>query len=194
MRTRPLVFGVPTLALAALSFTVTATPAAAGELAGVRMPDRTSAGGEELVLNGMALRTRFFIKVYVAGLYLPEKSGSAEAVLAADGPRHLTMKFLRAVGKDSICDAWTDGLAANTPSAPAELKEQFETLCGWMADVEEGGSMTFTYQPGEGTTVTVEGADRGILEGRAFADALFKCWIGPEPGPGEEFKQGLMGG
>ena len=28
---------------------------------------------------------------------------------------------------------------------------------------------------------------------KEFADALFKSWIGPKPGPGEGFKKNLMG-
>ena len=32
-----------------------------------------------------------------------------------------------------------------------------------------------------------------LEQGKTFADALFACWIGPEPGPGEGFKEDLLG-
>ena len=68
-------------------------PAYAAELEGVTLADRIRVDGQELQLNGFALRTRaLFFKVYVAGLYLPERTTSAAAALAAKGAKriHLT--------------------------------------------------------------------------------------------------------
>lgn len=182
---RALLVGVLTLTLA--------TPVAAGELAGVTLPDSAQVDDQELVLNGMALRKKLFIKVYVAGLYLPKKMSDASAVLSGDTARHLKMEFVRGVGKDKMCDAWYEGLEANTENPSAELRGKFDRLCEWMIDVEEGGTFAFTYLPGEGTTVEVDGEARGSLEGKDFADALFASWIGPNPGPGEDFREDLMG-
>lgn len=168
-------------------------PAAAGEVGGVEMPEMIAVDGEQLVLNGMALRSRLFFKVYVAGLYLPHKEPSAKAILSADQERRTVLHFLRDVSSDQVCTAWKDGLEANTPDASTQLWRQFDQLCGMMADVSDGDTMVFTYVPGEGTTVEVKGADKGTLEGKEFADALWACWIGEEPGPGEDFKQALLG-
>lgn len=171
-----------------------ACPAMAGELAGVSMPDQVRVGDRELVLNGLALRKVVFFKVYVGGLYLPRPITDGAEVLANDGERRVVMHFLRSVGADDLSKAWLEGLEANTPEAPAEVRAQFETLCGWMSDVEEGDEMVVTYVPGEGTSVTMRGLPRGVLPGKAFADALFACWIGPEPGPGESFRKSMLGG
>lgn len=177
----------------ALSFAAP-PPAAAAELAGVTLPDRAEAGGKDLVLNGMGLRSKFFIKVYVGGLYLAEKSSSAQNVLAADAPRILVMHFLYGVSKDQMCDAWNEGLEANTPNPSAELEQDFAKLCGWMADLEKGDELRLTYVPGTGTTVSVAGQEKGTIAGKAFADAVLGTWIGPEPGPGEGFKKAVLGG
>jgi hypothetical protein len=163
-------------------------------LSGVAMPRQFQVQGQDLVLNGMALRKKSIFKVYVAGLYLPSKSSDADQILAQDGPRHLRMQFLRGVGAEKMCEAWNDGLEANTPDASAALKAQFATLCSWMEDVEKGEQFVFTYLPDEGTRVEVRASAKGTLEGKEFADALFKAWIGPKPGPGEGFKRDLLGG
>lgn len=170
-----------------------ALPAVAGSLGGVDMPNTATVGGEKLVLNGMALRKKLFIKVYVAGLYLPTKQTSAPAVLKADGPRHLRMEFLRGVTQEQVCDAWNEGLEANTANPSSALKGQFKTLCSYMVDVDEGDHYGFTYLPGKGTEVSVNGKTKGTLEGKAFADALFASWIGEHPGPGDDFREDLMG-
>jgi len=162
-------------------------------LAKVTMPDSIIVDGHELVLNGMALREKLVFKVYVDGLYLPARERSAEAILQNDLVRHNVMHFMRSVGKGKLVDAWLDGLDANVPQASNELKKQFGQLSQWMEDVVEGDVMTFTYLPGIGTRVTVKGTIKGAIEGKAFADALFSCWIGVKPGPGKKFKNALLG-
>jgi hypothetical protein len=164
------------------------------KLANVTMPTRVRVGDQELVLNGMALRKKFVVKVYVASLYLPEKTTSADQILQTDGPRYMVMSFVHSVDKGKLCGAWNEGLENNTPDAGEELKTDFKRLCDMMEDIKDGEQMVFTYLPGTGTTVGVRGADRGTIEGKAFADALFRCWIGPKPGPGQDFKKNLLGG
>jgi hypothetical protein len=40
----------------------------ASSLAGVTLPDTVQAGGSTLVLNGLGVRTKIGVKVYIAGL------------------------------------------------------------------------------------------------------------------------------
>ena len=160
---------------------------------GVTLPRSVDVGGRTLELNGTATRKKFIVKVYVAGLYLPTRETDAEKILAADEPRHLVMQFVHDVDKGKMCNAWNEALANNTPDASPELKSQFETLCGYMEDIKKGEQFVFSYLPGEGTRVDVKGTSKGTIPGKPFADALFKAWIGPKPGPGEGFKKNLLG-
>ncbi len=161
---------------------------------GVHMPSTVDVGGQALSLNGMALRKKFIIKVYVAGLYVASASQDPQAILAADAPRRMVMHFISGHGsKDKICGAWNDGLKDNTPGASAELKAQFEQLCGMMRDIKNGEELLLTYVPEQGTTINIAGSDVGTIAGKEFADAVLRCWIGPKPGPGEGFKKGLLG-
>jgi len=164
------------------------------EIAGVTVPATVDAGGQSLVLNGAALRKKAVFKVYVAGLYLPAKNSDADAIFAVDGPRELRMEFVRDVGKDKMCEAWDESLKNNTPDADAQLQGEFKELCGWMQDLKKGDVMSFTYLPASGTAVAIAGQTKGSIAGKPFADALFKSWIGPKPGPGEGFKRDLLGG
>lgn len=176
-----------------LGLLLTATPILAAELQGVTLPDTKQIEGKTLTLTGLGLRKVAIIKVYVAGLYLPEKGKTGDQVLAADTLRRAEMHWLRSGGKDRICGGWYEGLEDNTPNAPAELKAQFDTLCSYMQEAAEGDVFTFTYVPGTGTHVAINDSEKGTIEGKAFADALFAAWIGPNPGPGERFKKDLLG-
>ena len=166
--------------------------AGAGELYDVELPDSITVDDHTLVLNGMGLRKKAFIKVYVGGLYLAEKSSDADAILAADAPRRVVMAFKFGVGADKMCGAWEEGLENNTPDASAEVAAKFETLCSYMDDLEKGDLMLATYVPGQGTEIEVKGIFKGTIEGREFADALFACWLGPEP-PSDDLKEGMLG-
>ncbi|MBK8003263.1 MAG: chalcone isomerase family protein [Gemmatimonadetes bacterium] len=181
--------------LAASPALPTMEPADTGRtMNGVHMPSTIDVGGHTLSLNGMALRKKFIIKVYVAGLYVASESKDPQAILAADAPRRMVMHFISGHGsKDKICGAWNDGLKDNTPGASAELKAQFEQLCGMMRDIKNGEELLITYVPDQGTTINIAGSDVGTIAGKEFADAVLRCWIGPKPGPGEGFKKGLLG-
>jgi Chalcone isomerase-like len=170
-----------------------AVPAGAATLAGVVLPDKAEAGGQALVLNGLALRTKFFIKVYVGGLYLPTKERSPAKVMGADAPRRMSFHFLYSVSAKQMCDAWEEGLADNSPSAAGEVKAGFKTLCTYMEAIPKGNEMVLTYLPGQGTQVEVNGKTKGTLPGKPTADAVLATWIGPHPGPGEDFKKGVLG-
>jgi hypothetical protein len=173
---------------------LTALPAGAGTLAGVSLPDNAEVAGKSLVLNGLGLRKKFVIKVYVGGLYLPQKQRDAGRILEIDQPRQMVMHFLYDVSKEQMCDAWNEGLEANTPDAGADLKSAFGTLCGWMEELPKGNRLVMTYVPGEGTHVEVNGKAKGTLPGKAVADAILATWIGPKPGPGGDFKKAVLGG
>jgi hypothetical protein len=164
------------------------------KVANVTMPTTVQVGEHHLVLNGMALRKKMMFKVYVASLYLPAKSNNADEILAADAPRYLVMSFVRSVDKGKLCEAWDEGLEKNSPEADQKVKDDFKQLCDWMEDIKSGEQMVFTYEPASGTSVGVRGAEKGTIAGKDFADALFRCWIGPKPAPGEGFKKDLLGG
>lgn len=172
---------------------VLAATAGATTVAGVNMPDTVDVPGHKLVLNGAGLRKKLFIKVYVGGLYLGAKQSSAAAILAADAPRRQVLHFLFDVGKGKMAEAWEEGLEDNTPNATPEVKTAFKSLSAWMDDMKEGQQIVLTYLPGTGTTVEVNGKNKGTLAGKAVSDAILNTWLGPKPGPGDDFKNAVLG-
>jgi hypothetical protein len=185
-------FMIRSIVVSAFLF-VAAVAADAATVAGVTIADSTNVNGQSLVLNGAGIRKKLFIKVYVGSLYLPAKQGDPGAILAADAPRKMVMHFVFSVGKGKIAEAWDEGLEANVPNASAEVKSAFKALAGWMDDMKDGQEIAMTYVPGSGTSVEVNGKVKGSLAGKPTADAILATWIGPKPGPGGDFKDGVLG-
>ena len=186
----------------ALLFVVVAAwigTAQAVEVAGVKLPDRArvSAGGPELVLNGAGLRTRFFIKVYAAGLYLEKKTQTADGVLALKGPKRVSMHLLRSLSAQQILDALHDGVDANNPPAERErLKPELSALDVVMTQlgpIKEGDVVTLDFVPVSGTVVTVNGQAKGkAIAGEALYQALLRVWLGDDPVQ-NDLKKELLG-
>ena len=176
-----------------LTAALAAAPLFAANVGGVNLEDRITVGGHNMVLNGAGIRKKFMIKIYVGALYTAAKESSAERIIATDTPRRLVMHFLYGVDKGKIAEAWTEGLEDNTPNASAEVKKNFKTLESWMEDVKKGQRIVMTYVPGTGTTVEVNGKVKGTIPGKATNDAILATWIGPDPGPGSDFKEAVLG-
>jgi hypothetical protein len=170
-----------------------ALPLIAATIADVNLENSVAVNNQTLVLNGGGIRKKFFIKVYVGGLYLPAKNKDATAIMAADAPRRMVMHFVYSVSKDQMCEAWEEGLEANTPNASAEVKGAFKTLCTQMEAIPKGNRLVLTYVPGTGTTVEINGKNKGVLPGKPTADAILATWLGPKPAPGDDFKNAVLG-
>lgn len=177
----------------AVAMVAAALTAGAATVGGVNVADSVTVNNQKLVLNGAALRKKFVVKVYVGSLYLTSKQTSATAILSADSPRRQVMHFLYDVDKEKMADAWSEGLRDNTPNASPEVKTAFKTLSGWMENMKAGQTIVLTYAPGIGTTVEVNGKNKGTLGGKAVSDAILNTWIGSKPGPGADFKKGVLG-
>lgn len=164
----------------------------AATLAGVNMPDTVQVGGKTLLLNGLGLRTKFVVKVYVAGLYLEQKSSDANAILKSDAPKRTVLHFVRDVSKEQMADAFKESFENNAPDAAKSMKADIDRLLGALQPLKEGDEMAFTYVPGKGSTMSVNGQDKVTIAGPAFAPVLFSVWLGPKP-PNASLKKGILG-
>ena len=170
----------------------------AAELEGVKLADRVQVDGQALELNGMALRTRFFFKVYVAGLYLPEKVTSAQAALEAPGAKRIVLVMMRDADAEQFCESIGAGLRANHSEAELErVKTQVDALMAkirLIGEARKGTTIVLDYLPSLGATMLeVDGVARGEpMAGDAFYDALLRIWLGERPAQAD-LKRALLG-
>lgn len=164
----------------------------AATFAGVTLPDTIQAGSTTLQLNGLGLRTKFMVKVYVAGLYLPHKSSDITAILQPDTPKRVVMHFVRGVSKNQLVDGFSESFHNNTPDAEKKLKAEIERLFAALEPVNDGDEITFSYLPGKGISLLKNQNEKLTISGSAFSEMLFSVWLGPKP-PNAALKKGLLG-
>jgi len=164
----------------------------AATLAGVTLPDTQQVGNAQLVLNGLGLRTDFMVKVYVAGLYLQQKSSDPAAILKADAPNRIVMQFLHGASKNQMTNAFTDSFNDNTPDAVKTMKPDIDRFLAALEPVKSGDQIVFTYIPGTGTTMAINGKDKLTIAGAGFRPVLLAVWLGPKP-PTANVKKGMLG-
>ncbi len=164
----------------------------AAELGGVRFLDSLERDGTTLTLNGLGMRkaTFFRVSVYVAGLYLPEKSSDAESILCCSRPSFLKMHFVRDVGVEKIRDGWTEGFKKNVSNL-APLSEKIERFNKMMKAVKEGQTLSLDITSSV-VRVELDGTSLGEVEGEDFSKAVLRIWLGSSP-PNEDLKEGLLG-
>lgn len=180
------------IALLAAAALFVSTTAFAGSLKGVTMPDTFEVDGKNLVLNGMGLRTKFIVKVYVAGLWLEAKEKDPAKILASEGPRRIQLSLLRDVDGAKIAEAIKEGFEKNSKAEMPKLKDRLDQISAAIPALKEKQTVTFTYVPSKGVQLEAPGKTLTI-EGKDFADALFKVWLGQQPADGD-LKTGLLGG
>jgi hypothetical protein len=172
---------------------VAATAALAVEIAGVKPPDTITVEGKTLKLNGAGLRTKVVFKVYVAALYLETPSKDPAAIVSSDQVKSMRLSILRSLKGSQVSEAIEEGFEKNSKAQMAALKPRLTKLGSLIPNVEKGDELELSYVPGKGTVVTVKGAEKGVIEGKDFADALFSVWLGANPVQ-EDLKKDLLKG
>jgi hypothetical protein len=170
--------------------------AAAAEVEGVKIDDRTRVANADLTLNGAGLRKRLFFKVYALGLYVTQKSADAGALIDQPGPKRVAIRMLRDVSADAFNEALGEGIRANHSEAEVKaLEPRLNELGAVIAEVKEAkkGMAIDLDWTGAGTQVVVNGKPTGKpIAGADFYKALLKIWLGDRPVQ-DDLKKALLG-
>lgn len=167
------------------------------DVEGVKFDRSVQVGATSLGLNGVGVRTRAIFKVYVAGLYVPQKATDSAVLLAQSGARRVSLTMLRNVDTDTFFNALNDGLRDNhTADQFTAMAPQIATLSANLkplGEAKKGDVIHFDYLPDSGTRVSVNGQAQGkAIPGDDFYKAVLRIWIGDKPVDGG-LKKGLLG-
>lgn len=167
------------------------------ELAGAKYEAQAEVGGQKLVLNGAGIRYKAIFKVYTAGLYLKDKTGTPDGVFTMAGPKRLSIHMLREIDANELGKLFTKGMQDN--ASPEDFSK---SIPGVMRIAEvfaakkkmvSGEGFSVDYVPGVGTTVLVNGKPQGEpIKEPEFFTTLMRIWLGKNPAD-SQLKDALLG-
>lgn len=171
--------------------------AATTEVGGTSFASAAEVAGQPVVLNGAGLRTFVILNVYAAGLYVPHRETTAEAVLSQPGAKSIKLVLLRNLTSDEFTHALVKGFRANqsTESLP-KLQSRLDELTALMlsfGEAKKGWTVEISYLPGIGTRFLLNGKHEGKdIPGEDFYQALLRIWLGHHP-VDSALKRALLG-
>ncbi len=170
--------------------------ARSAELAGVSVDNVIAAkNGDTLVLNGLGLREKFWVDVYVGSLYLTAKTTQVADILSSQKAFRIQMDFVyKEVDKEKLITAWREGFEKNQPK---EILTKIEDRMQQFYDFFNSNAVAkdqfiLDYIPGEGTTISKNDQVLGTIVGDDFKNAVLEIWLGNHPAD-KDLKNGMLG-
>jgi hypothetical protein len=171
--------------------------AATIDVAGVKLDDTSSLANSTLQLNGAGVRYKAIFKVYTAGLYLSKKAATTEEVLAAPGPKRMSITMLRDIDSAELGKLFSRGMEDNMDRAafskvvPGVLR--MSQVFSDYKRLQAGDNFQIDYVPGTGTIITVKGKAQGEpFKEPEFFNSLMLIWLGRSPAD-YKLKDALLG-
>lgn len=177
------------------AFALTAHAEDGMEVKGVELPGTIDVHGNELKLNGAGIRSKWFMSLYVGGLYLPEKTDDVDAIISADEPMAITMDIISGmITSERMTEATLEGFENATQGNMEPIQEDVDKFMSvFEEEIKEGDHFRIAYLPDEGVVVYRNGERTGAVDGGMdFKQALFAIWLGDEPAQ-ESVKQAMLG-
>lgn len=174
-----------------------AAQAGTQDVGGVRFELQQPLAGRTLLLNGAGIRYKAIFRVYAAGLYLPARATSLDAIRAMTGPKRLQVAALRDIDGKELGKLFTQGMERNSS------RETFSRVINGtlhMAEVfarrkqlASGDQFSIDWVPGTGTQIAVNRhPETEPIAEPEFFDALLAIWLGASPADAA-LKDALLG-
>ncbi|MCH8543787.1 MAG: chalcone isomerase family protein [Alcanivorax sp.] len=157
---------------------------AGGQATAANLPEKMTVDDVTLTLNGEGERNKYFMNVYVAGLYLPSRTDDPEEIIGRDEVQavQLTITSSR-VTQERFMDSIEEGFRKSAGEDYPDYAEFLDKLREEMADTEirKGDVFRFIYRPDEGTRFLRNDDTLRVIEGLDFKRVLFGIYLGEDP-------------
>lgn len=156
--------------------------------------EQAKIGAKEVYLNGKGIRTAtlFAVKVYEAAFYAPTSITQPEHAISAEGPLRLDIRYVRDFSLEDTVDAWKYQFRESSGFSPEDLKEELALLTSFQTAIRAGDVHRFDLD-GTQTRFSINGIEKGKIEGEKFRKAFLTIFFGKNP-PTRELQRALLKG
>jgi len=164
------------------------------DTAGITMPPSIETGETQLLLNGAGVRTKWFMGLYVGGLYLNKRGRDPERIITADEPMAIRLHIISSlITSEKMEQATREGFENATGGDISPIKAQTEKFISVFREkINENDTYDLIYVPGKGVEVYKNQQLNCLIEGLAFKEALFGIWLCDKPAQ-RSLKQAMLG-
>lgn len=157
-----------------------------GKIKEAGVPSTLSYEDSELILNGSGIRKKYFMDVYVCGLYLPEKNKNADEIIHSDGPLAVRLHIIsKLITRDNMERVVREGFVRSTDGKTANIQSQIDELMAnfQKTPVNVGDTYDMWYIPGKGLQGYKNEKPWGpiIVCGPEYRSALIGIWLSDDP-------------
>ena len=160
---------------------------------GVILPDSFTAGKDKLVLNGGGTRVKYWMDMYVGGLYLAEKNKDAAGIVSANTSMAIKINIVSGlISSSKMIEAVEEGFKKSTGGNTTPLKDKIEKFKNSFSDEIKKGDVFDIVYTGEKISVYKNNTLKSEIEGLDFKKAVFGIWLGNDPAD-SNLKDGMLG-
>ena len=151
------------------------------EIGDVTFPGEKVVDGKTLQLNGVALKTKFFIKVFAGGFYLENPTKDATEAIESEQVKQFHLHYLTSKATaQKLQEGFKEAIEeANPPDLVAKYRQEIDLYASWLdQDMAPGATSVTTYVPGKGLTLVFKGQEKGTIADKTFAQMYFRYNLG----------------
>ncbi|PVY69630.1 chalcone isomerase-like protein [Tamilnaduibacter salinus] len=158
-------------------------PLQARTVEGVEMPESVTVDDQSLVLNGAGVRSKWFLNLYVGGLYLPEPSEDARQVIQSGQPQMIRLHIISdMITSERMREATIEGFRASTDGHLERVQPKLDQFLRMFDEsIQEGDVFDLKAIPGQGIVGYKNGEKLHAIDGHTFKEQVFGIWLSDEP-------------
>lgn len=154
------------------------------KIGGLELKESIKLGDTNLQLNGAGQRSKLFIDLYIAALYLSNKSQDAQSIINADETMLIQIHVIsNLISSENLTRGTMEGFTKSTGNKTEAIQAQIDDfLEAFKEPIKIGDKFEIVYLPNKGVTVI---KNRHITKKLAvdleFKRALFGIWLSDNP-------------
>lgn len=158
---------------------------------GVTFKDNKTVEGKNLVLNGIGLRKKLVVKVYVGALYLEQKTTDADSIINSNDTMQIVLHFLRETDASSISSAFLKAYQKNCGAHCRSSQRAVDEFLTQIVDAKIGDRTSITVA-GNTVKLHIKGDLRYEVSDSNIATIVKKMFLGDKPA-NRKLRDGMLG-
>lgn len=161
----------------------------------IKFTDKYSYSSDEFVLNGAGIREKYYLDLYVLGLYLKNKTNDVNKILNANEPQLFRLVCVsNLITAEKFNNAMETAFFAATDGHPEVYDDEIRRLkIAFSGTWNVNDEFIIYYTPEKGLQLHKNNKLMDVFtSGLGFKTAIMKVWLGPES-VSESLKDQILG-